>query len=62
MIEAAKAAAAVPPGTILQVLSTDPASRHDLPAWARMRGYDLVSLEGDDTLIVACVRVAGDPT
>jgi tRNA 2-thiouridine synthesizing protein A len=29
----------LPPGTLVTVLSTDPAARHDVPAWARMRGH-----------------------
>lgn len=27
------------PGDVLTVWSTDPAARHDVPAWARMRGH-----------------------
>ncbi|PFG43502.1 tRNA 2-thiouridine synthesizing protein A [Isoptericola jiangsuensis] len=27
------------PGTVVAVLATDPAARHDVPAWARMRGH-----------------------
>ncbi len=40
VIELAKAAAAAPGGTVLEVLSDDPAARYDVPAWCRMRGYD----------------------
>ncbi|RXR23137.1 sulfurtransferase TusA family protein [Oerskovia turbata] len=30
------------PGDVLTVWSTDPAARHDVPAWARMRGHAVV--------------------
>jgi tRNA 2-thiouridine synthesizing protein A len=35
---------------VLVVLATDPAARHDVPAWARMRGHETVGIEaaGDD--------------
>jgi tRNA 2-thiouridine synthesizing protein A len=29
----------LPAGTEVSVLATDPAARHDVPAWARMRGH-----------------------
>lgn len=28
------------PGTVVEVLATDPAARADIPAWCRMRGQD----------------------
>lgn len=40
VIELAKAVAAAVPGTVVEVLSDDPATRHDVPAWCRMRGHD----------------------
>lgn len=42
VIRAAAAARDAAPGSLLTVLWTDPAARHDLPAWARMRGHALV--------------------
>jgi TusA-related sulfurtransferase len=38
VIELARAVAAAAPGTVVEVVSDDPASRHDVPAWCRMRG------------------------
>ena len=29
----------VPVGALVEVLSDDPAARHDVPAWCRMRGH-----------------------
>jgi TusA-related sulfurtransferase len=40
VIELAKAVAAARAGAVVTVLSDDPASRHDVPAWARMRGHE----------------------
>ena len=37
----------VPPGTELTVLTTDPAARYDVPAWARMRGHEVTSSRGE---------------
>lgn len=42
VIRLAAAARDLPAGTLVTVLSTDPAARHDVPAWARMRGHAAV--------------------
>ncbi|HEY5514858.1 MAG TPA: sulfurtransferase TusA family protein [Pengzhenrongella sp.] len=56
VIELAKAARDVPPGTTLTVLATDPAARYDVPAWARLRGHELLGIapisDDDDTLAI----------
>ena len=31
-------------GTVVVVIATDPAARHDVPAWARLRGHDLLEI------------------
>jgi tRNA 2-thiouridine synthesizing protein A len=46
VIELAKALPTVEVGDVVEVLSDDPAARHDIPAWCRMRGQDFVSGEG----------------
>jgi tRNA 2-thiouridine synthesizing protein A len=38
VIELAKRMAAVPVGTVVEVLADDAAAAHDIPAWCRMRG------------------------
>ena len=51
VIRLAAAARDLPAGTLVTVLSTDPAARHDVPAWARMRGHVAVAeaeSESDD--------------
>ena len=46
VIRLAEAARNVPAGTQIIVLATDPAARHDVPAWCRMRGHELRELTG----------------
>ncbi len=41
VIRLAAAARDAPDGTRIIVLATDPAARHDIPAWCRMRGQEL---------------------
>jgi tRNA 2-thiouridine synthesizing protein A len=41
VIRLAKAARDAPSGTRIIVLASDPAARHDIPAWCRMRGHEL---------------------
>jgi tRNA 2-thiouridine synthesizing protein A len=43
VVRLAAAARDLPPGAHLVVWSTDPAARHDVPAWARMRGHRVVA-------------------
>ena len=38
VVELARAVAGAGIGAVVEVVSDDPASRHDVPAWARMRG------------------------
>ena len=41
VIRLATAARDMPTGTVITVLATDPAARHDIPAWCRMRDHQL---------------------
>jgi len=41
VIRLAKAARDAPTGTRITILTNDPAARHDIPAWCRMRGHTL---------------------
>jgi TusA-related sulfurtransferase len=59
VIELAKRMAAVPVGTVVEVLADDVAAAHDIPAWCRMRGqsYEGVSeVEGTPAYRVRRVR------
>ncbi|WP_435769303.1 sulfurtransferase TusA family protein [Nocardioides sp. SYSU DS0651] len=46
VIELAKALPGVAVGELLAVVARDPAARHDVPAWCRMREQEYV---GEDT-------------
>jgi tRNA 2-thiouridine synthesizing protein A len=41
VIRLAAAAQVAAAGTLIVVLATDPAARHDIPAWCRMRDHEL---------------------
>ncbi|MGW6129984.1 sulfurtransferase TusA family protein [Cellulomonas sp. NPDC055163] len=58
VIRLARAARDAAPGAVLTVVSTDPAARHDVPAWARLRGHEVVAsrTEADGALAIT-VRV-----
>ncbi|HWH29744.1 MAG TPA: sulfurtransferase TusA family protein [Mycobacteriales bacterium] len=40
VVELARAVADAAVGAVVEVVSDDPAARHDVPAWARMRGQE----------------------
>ncbi|MDM7853616.1 sulfurtransferase TusA family protein [Cellulomonas alba] len=59
VIRLARAAADAPAGAELTVLATDPAAVHDVPAWARMRGHQMVSATEDGGVHALTVRLGG---
>lgn len=48
IIELAKALPDVPVGGRIAVVARDPAARHDVPAWCRMRGQEYVGEDAAD--------------
>ena len=44
VIALAAACRDAPSGTRIIVLANDPAARHDIPAWCRMRGHELLEM------------------
>jgi TusA-related sulfurtransferase len=48
IIELAKALPSVPVGDLLSVVADDPAARHDVAAWCRMRAQQYVGEEVAD--------------
>lgn len=58
VIRLAARAKELPAGAVVTVLSTDPAAKHDVPAWARMRGHELVASEEADGEWHLTVRLA----
>lgn len=64
VIRLASAARGAGPGDQLVVWATDPAARHDIPAWARMRGHAVVDDaaaprpdDGPADVVVVAVRL-----
>jgi tRNA 2-thiouridine synthesizing protein A len=45
VIALARRARDLPAGSLVVVLATDPAARVDIPAWARLRGHEMVGIE-----------------
>ena len=44
VIALAKVARGLAEGAVVVVVATDPAARHDVPAWARLRGHDVLEI------------------
>ncbi|WP_307844905.1 sulfurtransferase TusA family protein [Actinotalea solisilvae] len=62
VIRLAAVAKTLAAGTVIEVLWTDPAARHDIPAWARMRGHEVVgTIIEDDVRGVTMVRLGPAP-
>jgi TusA-related sulfurtransferase len=57
VIRLAKAAKTAPPGTVVTVLSTDPAAEPDLAAWCRMRGATLLAQQWLDGTLKTQLRL-----
>ena len=51
VIELAKALPTVEVGDLIEVLSDDPASANDIPAWCRMRGQAFEGASGTSYLV-----------
>jgi tRNA 2-thiouridine synthesizing protein A len=56
VLRAQKALRSMAEGEVLEVHSTDPASKTDMPAFCSEAGHDLVSMTEDDGLLVYLIR------
>ncbi|GAB4507334.1 MAG: hypothetical protein Tsb0026_02350 [Sulfuricaulis sp.] len=45
------------PGDILEVQATDPGALHDIPAWCRVHGHEVLETRRDDNEVFVKVRV-----
>jgi len=45
------------PGDTLAVTCTDPGAKHDIPAWCRVHGHGMLSIEEQQDEIVITIRV-----
>lgn len=59
VIRTQKAVAELVPGDTLEVRATDPGTLHDVPAWCRVHGHEVVSTERTDDEIRVTVRIKG---
>ena len=57
VIRTQQAVAALAPGSTLTVVATDPGTLHDVPAWCRVHGHELLSAERAGNDIVVRLRV-----
>jgi tRNA 2-thiouridine synthesizing protein A len=62
VIRLAEAARDAPAGTRITVLASDPAARHDIAAWCRMRGQELTAITEADEYLRFVVRVRDQPS
>lgn len=64
VIRLAEAARDAPVGTRITVLTSDPAARHDIPAWCRMRGHELIEIApvSDPAYLRFVVEIRSQPT
>lgn len=46
-------------GDILEVVCTDPGALHDIPAWCRIHGHEVVDARREVHEVVVTVRVRG---
>ena len=44
-------------GDLLRVVCTDPGVKHDIPAWCRLHGHEVISLEDEDSQITLTIKV-----
>ncbi len=56
IIELARHIGDVPVGSIVAVVSDDPAAANDVPAWCRMRDHDYVGERPDGDAVAYLVR------
>ncbi|VAW76232.1 hypothetical protein MNBD_GAMMA15-1593 [hydrothermal vent metagenome] len=45
------------PGDTLATTCTDPGAKHDIPAWCRVNGHEVISIEEQQDEIVITLRV-----
>lgn len=46
------------PGDILIVYATDPGVKHDIPAWCRIHGHQLLDIKEQDHEIIITLKVS----
>lgn len=46
------------PGDVLEVRCTDPGALHDIPAWCRIHGHEVIATQREGSDITISVRIA----
>ena len=59
VIRAQNRIAELAPGDTLEVHATDPGALHDIPAWCRIHGHEVVSAARADNEVSITLRVGG---
>jgi len=59
VIRAQNRVAELQPGDTLEVHATDPGALHDIPAWCRINGHEVLSASRIDNEVSIVLRVAG---
>ncbi|MGD8312607.1 MAG: sulfurtransferase TusA family protein [Gammaproteobacteria bacterium] len=49
-------------GDLLRVFCTDPGAVHDIPAWCRVHGHEVCTIDTQDDLITIDIRVGRQTT
>ncbi len=57
VIRCQDAVAKLRPGDTLVIVCTDPGAKHDIPAWCRVNGHDVLSIEEQQDEIIVTVQV-----
>lgn len=60
IIKTARAIKELEPGQVLEVISTDPGIKADIPAWCRAKGHEYLGFEENGETIRVYIRKAGD--
>jgi tRNA 2-thiouridine synthesizing protein A len=59
MVRVSQNIANVPVGGVLKAIATDPACEADIPAWARLTGNEVLSIEKEGDAITLYVKRVG---
>lgn len=59
VIRTQDAVAGLAPGDIVEVRATDPGALHDIPAWCRINGHEVIAAGAADDEIRVTLRVGG---
>jgi len=57
VIRAQNRVAELTPGDTLEVFATDPGALHDIPAWCRVHGHEVLTTRRDNNDICITLRV-----